>query len=422
MRYNDSHWTNITYSDICKRLGYSPKLHDFSHVAVDATNPDHYFVACYGTGLLEFMPDGTAKHYTHDNSPLISLVANYKDDYCRVDAVTYDADGNLWLTNTGDLATNIHVLDPDHRWHSFNLYQGGQRITLTAASKLLIDNRDPNYKWIASARANAGIILLDDNGTPYIGSDDRAIMRSTFIDQDGKGVSFNDLYTIAQDHNGDIWLGTAEGIIVIEAGTNMFSSNTCHRLKMSRHDNTGLADYLLGTEQINSIVFAGGNRIWIGTEYSGAYLVHMVTKEGIYEPEILAHFTTQNSPMPSDCVQSIAIDNRGEVFIGTAKGLVSYRGDATEPEESFSNAYVYPNPVRPNYEGSIAIVGLMDNTTVYIADAAGNVVCRTHSNGGTAVWDGRTMSGSKAHSGVYTIYCNTADGKAHTTLKLLLMH
>ena len=126
--------------------------------------------------------------------------------------------------------------------------------------------------------------------------------------------------------------------------------------------------------------------------------------------------------MPSDCVLSIAIDEKGEVYIGTAKGLVSYRGDATEPEQTFADAYVYPNPVRPNYEGVITISGLMDNTTIYIADAAGNIVCRTHSNGGTAVWDGKTKSGKKAHSGVYTIYCNTADGRNYTTLKVLIMH
>ena len=149
----------------------------------------------------------------------------------------------------------------------------------------------------------------------------------------------------------------------------------------------------------------------------------MVTKEGIYEPEMMEHFTTTNSPMPSNTVLSIALNNEnGEVYIGTAKGLVSYRGDATEPAETYSNVYVYPNPVRPNYQGSITINGLMDNTVVYIADAAGNVVCRTHSNGGTAVWDGRTQTGKRAHSGVYTAYCNTADGKASATVKFLIMH
>ena len=423
MYYNGSRWDNLTYDAICRRMGATLSLTDIVHVAVDPADPEHFYAATYGTGVVEFLPDGSAKRYTYNNSPLSSATTGSNQyRYCRVDALTFDADRNLWLTNMSDLATNVHIIDPDHNWHSFNLYNGGQRIVLNTVSKFLIDNRDANYKWIACARDQAGLVLINDNGTPYNNYDDRVIFRSTFVDQDSKSITLARLGTIAQDHNGDMWLGTGEGILVIDANTDLFRSNTCRRLKMSRHDGTSLADYLLGTEQINSIVFAGGNRIWIGTDASGVYLIHMVTKEGIYEPEILAHFTTLNSPMPSDCVLSIAIDEKGEVYIGTAKGLVSYHGDATEPEHTFADAYVYPNPVRPNYEGVITVSGLMDNTTIYIADAAGNIVCRTHSNGGTAVWDGKTKSGKKAHSGVYTIYCNTADGRNYTTLKVLVMH
>lgn len=431
MRYDGKQWNNLTYKDICKRLDYTAVLYDFGHVAVDPADVEHFYVSCYGTGLVEFFANGKASRYNHTNSPLVSLVNSASAArYCRVDAIATDADGNLWLTNVGDIATNIHVLaphaqnDPQSKWwHCFNLYHNGQRISIKdATSKFLIDNRDQNYKWIACARSEAGLIFFNDNGTPYDNHDDRAIFRNTFVDQDNKSITVSRLNTIAQDHNGDMWLGTSEGILVIDAATNMLQSNACRRLKISRHDGTSLADYLLGTEQINTIFFAGGNRIWIGTDASGAYLVQMVTKEGIYEPEILAHFTTLNSPMPSDCVLSIAVSSEtGEVYIGTAKGLVSYRGDATEPEETFSKAYAYPNPVRPDYEGVVTITGLMDNTTVFIADAAGNVVCRTHSNGGTAVWDCKTQSGKRVHSGVYTIYCNTADGKNHTVLKVLIM-
>lgn len=424
MYYNGSQWDNLTYKKICDRMGSVLSLYDIGHVAVDPADPDHFYASTFGTGLLEFRPDGTAKRFNHGNSPLVSLLNNnLRYRYCRVDAIAFDAERNLWLTNTGDIATNIHIIDPQGGWHSFNLFNGGQRIVLNTVSKILVDSRNQDYKWIASARDAASLILLNDNGTPYSSYDDRVISRQTFIDQDKKSITLDRLNTIAQDHNGDLWLGTGEGILVIDAATNMFQSNACRRMKISRHDGTNLADYLLGTEQINAIVFAGGNRIWIGTDASGVYLVHMVTKEGIYEPEILAHFTSANSPMPSDCVLSIALnEENGEVYIGTAKGLVSYRGDATLPSEDFKEAYIYPNPVRPNYEGTITVNGLMDNTTVYIADAAGNVVCRTHSNGGTAVWDGKTQSGKKAHSGVYTVYCNTADGKNHTVLKVLIMH
>lgn len=430
MYHNGKQWDNISYDEICRRLGSKLSLYDFVHVAVDPADSRHFYVASYGTGLVEFFADGTAKRFNHTNTngKLTTLTTGSNSyRFCRIDALTLDADRNLWFVNVGALATNIHVIDPNNpdpkNWHSFNLYQGGQRIVLNLASKFLVDNRNQNYKWIASPREQAGVVFIDDNGTPYKNSDDNVTFRSTFVDQDGKSITLGRLFTIAQDHNGDMWFGTDEGLLIIDASTNLLKSNACKRLKISRHDGTNLADYLLGTEQINAIEFAGGNRVWIGTEASGVYLVHMVTKEGIYEPEILAHFTTVNSPMPSDNVLSIAInDENGEVYIGTAKGLVSYRGDATAPNDTFTDAYVYPNPVRPNYEGVITVNGLMDNTTVYIADAAGNVVCRTHSNGGTAVWDGRTQSGKRAHSGVYSIYCNTADGQNHTVLKVLIMN
>ena len=107
------------------------------------------------------------------------------------------------------------------------------------------------------------------------------------------------------------------------------------------------------------------------------------------------------------------------MFVGTGKGIASYRSDASEPQKDMSNAYAYPNPVRPNYGGNIAITGLMENTTVNIVDAGGNLVCKTKSNGGTAVWDGKLPDGRRATPGVYTALCNSASGKA--VVKILVI-
>jgi hypothetical protein len=109
----------------------------------------------------------------------------------------------------------------------------------------------------------------------------------------------------------------------------------------------------------------------------------------------------------------------GEVFIGTDKGIASYRSDASEAEQAMSNAYAYPNPVRPDYGGVISITGLMENTVVNIVDAGGNLVCKTRSHGGTAVWDGRLPDGRRATPGVYSALCN-ADG-GHTVVKILVV-
>ena len=158
----------------------------------------------------------------------------------------------------------------------------------------------------------------------------------------------------------------------------------------------------------------GGNRMWIGTANSGLYLIADDTIT-------VAHFTEDNSMLPSNSIQSIAIEpNTGEVFVGTDKGLASYHSDASEPHESMRGAYAYPNPVRPGYTGTIAITGLMENTVVNIVDAGGNVVCKTRSNGGTAVLDGNDAYGNRATPGVYTALCNAKGG--HTVVKILVMN
>jgi len=153
--------------------------------------------------------------------------------------------------------------------------------------------------------------------------------------------------------------------------------------------------------------------MWIGTANSGLYLIEDDTIT-------VAHFTEDNSLLPSNNILSIAIvPTTGEVFVGTGKGIASYRSDASEAQKDMSQAYAYPNPVRPNYGGNIAITGLMENTVVNIVDAAGNLVCKTKSHGGTAIWDGKLWDGRRATPGVYTALCN-ADG-GHTVVKILVI-
>ena len=153
--------------------------------------------------------------------------------------------------------------------------------------------------------------------------------------------------------------------------------------------------------------------MWIGTANSGLYLIEDDTITA-------AHFTEYNSLLPSNSIQSITIvPTTGEVFVGTGKGIASYRSDASDPAETMSGAYAYPNPVRPDYGGVISICGLMDNTVVNIVDAAGNLVCKTRSHGGTAVWDGNDAYGRRATPGVYTALCNANGG--HTVVKIMVI-
>jgi hypothetical protein len=194
---------------------------------------------------------------------------------------------------------------------------------------------------------------------------------------------------------------------------------------MPRNDGTNLGDYLLDSEQINAIAIDGANRIWIGTAASGLYLMDYTEdlNDADYTLETVAHFTTENSLLPSNNIISLAIQSStGEVFIGTGSGLVSYVNEATEPKEDFSELYAYPNPVAANYYGTITIVGAMENTEVRIVDGSGNLVQKIKCIGGSATWDGTNTQGKRVASGVYTALCNTTDGNGHGIVKILVMN
>ena len=325
-----------------------------------------------------------------------------------------DQEGNLWVLNNTSLASGqpLHILTPYGQWFALPLYSGGQNQQLITPTGIWTDKRNSQYKWLMAQRSEPKLILLDDGGTPTKSSDDRCRARSSFVDQNGNVLTPTQFRCWAQDATNRIWIGTDKGILLLEEKTDFFTSKACKRIIIPRNDGTGLGDYLLGDEQINCIAVDGGNRVWIGTGNSGLYLMQDDTIT-------VAHFTENNSLLPSNTIQSIAIlPKTGEVFVGTNKGIASYRSDASEPQETMSGAYAYPNPVRPDYAGVVSITGLMENTTVNIIDEGGNLVCKTRSNGGTAVWDLKLQNGKRATPGVYTALCNTQGG--HTVVKILV--
>ena len=413
--YNGESWRKLNEGHITP--AGQPAL-DFCSIAVDPKDEGHFFAASYGTGVFEFRNFEVYKKYTPDNSTLRSVSDKYLDQegknfYTRTDGATMDDEGNLWVLNVTSIGYPLHVLTPSGQWTGLKLRSGGVDLELITPSGILIDQRDKNRKWFMNQRFDPCVFLFDDGGTPTNGFDDKCIRRSSFTDQNGNVLSPAFIRCIAQDLTNRIWIGTEKGILLIPTNVDFFSSNACRRIIIPRNDGTGLGDYLLGDEQVNCIAVDGGNRIWIGTANSGLYLIEDDTIT-------VAHFTETNSLLPSNSIQSIAIEPKtGEVFVGTDKGIASYRSDASEAQETMSGAYAYPNPVRPNYSGVISICGLMENTVVNIIDAGGNLVCKTRSNGGTAVWDGRLPDGRRATPGVYTALCNANGG--HTVVKILVI-
>ncbi len=413
MIYEKGEWTNYNSGYFAASTG--AEITDFCDILAYPKDNSHFFIGTACRGLIEFRDNEFYKLYDTNNSPIINFLGN-PNFYTWVDGLDMDADGNLWMMNLGG---GIYVLTAESDWTKWILFNNETLKNLTRCKQVLISNQNQNLKiFINNHHSNLGIGVLNDNGTIDNMSDDKIVFRNYFVDQNGKDIKCGAIYSVEQDVTGELWVGTDAGLFIIPDVEKMFTSNECRRVIIPRTDGSGLADYLLGDEAINAIAVDGANRKWIGTQNSGAFLV---SPDGI---ETVEHFTMDNSPLPENAILSIAINpTNGEVFIGTGLGLVSYQSNAAEPEPEIpnKNLYVYPNPVREDFEGVITINGLRDNTTVKITDAAGMLVAETSSLGGLATWDGNDMNGSRVRTGVYLAQCITSDGEQYALTKILIV-
>lgn len=391
--FENNSWAQIT----------SPAINDPMRALIDPADGNHFFVSSWGGGLLEYRDQIPVKQYDEKNSPLQASIPGTPS--VRICGIAMDENRNLWITQSG-VQGSLKVLKPDGTWIT-----GFGTINAPIAGDLIIDRN--GFKWIILP-GGYGLYIFDDNKTPEIKSDDRAKVIQV---RDDKKIASN-VYSIAADMDGNIWTGTDQGPFIYSAPEEIFRDDyLAYRIRIPRNDGSNLVDYMLGTETITSIAIDGGNRKWIGTKNSGVYLL---SSGGTNQ---LLNFNEENSPLLSNTINSISVDNKtGDVWIGSSKGLQSYRGNATEGGEKFSGVYSFPNPVREDYEGNLTITGLVRDTNVKITDVSGNLVFETISDGGSATWDLKNYRGKKVSTGVYLAFCSSPDGKQAIVTKILVIH
>jgi len=379
---------------------------DYYSVLEDKFNPNKIYIGSWGWGVFEYENDIIKNHYDISNSTLQSVIPG---NYVRISSMALDNNKNLWVANN-DVAKPISVKTAKGEWYSFKL-NGTSNAYMTG--KIIIDTN--NYKWIVGVRGG-GLFTFYENETIENIDDDKSKVFA--VQTSDGGLSTKNVFCIAQDKNKQIWVGTDEGVVVYNNPENVFSDNfTAERVQLTSFGNDTTEQYLLATDAVTAIAIDGANRKWLGTANSGIFLVSPTGKEG------LLNFNMSNSPLPSNNILEIDIFAKtGEVIISTDKGVVSYRGDAIEGKDYFENVYVYPNPIRPNYTGPIAITGLVTDANVKITDVSGNLVFETTALGGQAIWYGKTFSGRKVSTGVYLVFCSNSDGTETFVTKLLFIN
>lgn len=389
-------------------------------------DPDDPSIHYIGSGLegIYVIKDGEEIGKFDENSKIYK-VANWAWRVCSAD---FDDDGNMLVTVSTESPTEsaLIVLPADKRrkdprtitaddWVALDMGGAIQRRDIVFAAC-----RKSPVVIMQDGRDNAGFSALYHHGTITDPSDDVAKVVSSMTDQDGK--IFSPQYTLCftEDKRGRVWAGSTQGIYEITNPLGIFNSDFhINRLKVPRNDGTNLADYLLESEKVYCIAVDNSNRKWVGTADSGVYLV---SENG---DEVLANFNTSNSPLATNCISDIHVDpNSNSVFISTLSGLYEYSSTSSPGRQDYSDVYAYPNPVTPDFTGLITIKGLMDSSLVKIMDSGMHLVYQTISEGGMALWDGRTLNGARAKTGVYYVLASRTgetDSQGEVVAKILVV-
>ena len=396
-KYTETGWLNIPYEKV---FGAKSMV----RIAVNPANEKEVYASSFFSGLLKIVDDVPTILLNQSNSALESLILvppnpSYID--IRINGTAFDKSGNLWVTNSL-IKNGLKTLSASGQWQSYSLDK-------------ILD---------ASSRTNFSRLSIDKNGTKWIATDKDGVIGFNEKNNVFKKITFGtdlgnlpttDVRIAAPDNNNQLWIGTTKGLRVLSnIGSFLAEDQLTTKPIIILEDN--LAQELMYEQFITDIVVDGANNKWIGTADSGIFLVSPNGQETKY------HFTNTNSPLPSNTINDIDINSAtGEVFIATAKGMVSFKGVATGSNDNLNDVFVYPNPVRPEYDGTVKISGLLNKATIKITDIEGNLVYETTSEGGTIEWDTTAFGKHKVASGVYMVFISAQDGIETKVKKIMII-
>ena len=359
-------------------------------------------------GLYEFQDGKFIKCYNKDNTSVIT--SPLSKSYTIISSVKYDATGKLWLLNSLGDNSILSFDQTTQEWKHYPHSEIGSndRYNLTG---LIIGKNNGNI-WFANNYYEKNRLYKYNYNT-----DELTMYGPTFTNEDGRDITPIYVHCLAEDRNGNIWIGTTSGPLYLSMSDIKNGNNIFTQHKVPRNDNTNYADYLLDNSNIRCIAVDGANQKWFGTD-NGVYLVSDDCNTQIY------HFDTDNSPLISNIVYSIAINNNtGKVYFATDKGLCSFNNEIISPniEMTEDNIYAYPNPVKSNYTGRINIVGLSFNADVKIVSTNGTLIKEGRSTGGSYSWDGCDQNGKKVASGIYMVETATESGEKGVVCKIAII-
>lgn len=401
--YDSKNWKHFSFSKI--------KAKDIVQVEVNPLDDNKFVVGSYNyydrdvdgrRDVLEF-------NLADNDEPKIIL---QKNDFSssRIAGLNYDLLGNLYVAASFPVDKAAGAGYPDSK---FNYYArrkngntsweiiGSEKNIASTAVKPIAGSQ---YTFFPNARYG-GISVVDN-------SNFKEIVNIKVANGD---LPSDDVHTVSLDKSGNLWIGTGQGLVVLYGADNAVSSNNIIAEPVVIIQD-GIPEALLTDVGIYAIKVDNANNKWIATNGAGVYYV---SDSG---ESTKLHFTSKNSPLPSDVVYDVSIDeSTGKVYFATEKGVVSYNGDVSTEANNFNNAIAYPNPYRPEYKGNVTIKNLPNRALVKITDIVGNLLFEKKAEGGIVEWNTNNAKGKPVASGIYLVLMTNADGTETKTLKIAVV-
>lgn len=410
----DGSWHNIRGDNL---LGGKPWVYDLVSVAVDPHDREHYYVSSWGEGLIEMRGDEVVNHYSIGNSPLESALPqdDHKENYVRVGSLAFDNSGGLWMTQ-GSLRENIRYLSSAGEWSSWEIPEVAE-VNAFGKTLVLSNNIKAISVWHRGLSGSKGLLLLSENGTPSDRSDDKILYIPQFVDRSGKIIETSVLYDMVEDRNGDLWIGSNKGPLILRGISSALNQG---KIPVATRPVGGVEPslyYVLDNVPITAIAVDVSNHKWVGTQSDGLYLL---SEDG---SQILEHYTRYNSPLLSNSIATLALsEDTGLLYIGTDAGLNTFLSGSSEfTKEDRGEVHVYPNPLRPEDPDKLTITGTVSGMEIKVTDSAGSLVYQAVATGASHTFNARQASGDRYAPGIYHLFLYAPSTKVSHSLQFAII-
>ena len=218
------------------------------------------------------------KHYKHDKYDKNSIANNYIVD------IIEDKNGYIWVSTIGGLSRinldkdeikNYYSKEDSGNLSNSNLWQ----ILCTKDNRLIASTID-------------GLNVYDKNKDKF----------TRILYKEGELPS-QYIYSLEEDINGHIWVGTDNGLVELDKDLNIVKSY---------HDTIGDSD-------VYNVYDDSKGNIWVCTLDNGLFKINLDDKS-------VENYKNNNSKIsiPSNNVRDIISDSEGKLWIATDKGLCTF--------------------------------------------------------------------------------------------------